>query len=95
MIRKMAYRKGAISFGLLVCMLITTAQAQPEVEIVFESMFGQHGFFQNGVPPNGFSSPTGITFNADDDVLIADQGNLQVQRCDLEGNCSWMGLLFF
>ncbi len=49
-------------FGLAALALLSTAQAQPQVEIVFESMFGQHGFFQNGSPPNGFSSPSGVSF---------------------------------
>ena len=77
--------------GMSLCLMTPLASAQPQVDLQFESMFGQQGFFQFGVPPNGFLSPTGITFNADNDILVADRGNLQVQRCDLQGNCVWYG----
>jgi len=81
----------SVFFGLVALLLLSTAEAQPQVEIVFESMFGQHGFVQSGSPPNGFSSPSGVSFIANDDLLVADQGNSQVQRCDLQGVCSWLG----
>lgn len=75
----------------LALMLLSSAQAAPAVEPVFESMFGQQGFFQFGALPNGFAKPTGVTFIANDDILVADRGNMHLQRCDLEGNCSWLG----
>jgi len=77
--------------SLMGCFFISVAQAQPQVDIQFESMFGQHGFVQNGSPPNGFSAPTGVTFNSNNEIMVADRGNLQVQRCDLQGACNWMG----
>ena len=95
MMRKTANRIWPVYLGLSLSMLLSTAQAAPQVELEFESMFGQHGFFQNGSPPNGFISPTGVTFNANNDILVADQGNQQIQRCDLEGNCSWLGTIAF
>ena len=84
-----------VFLSLSLLLLMSSVHAAPQVELEFESMFGQHGFFQNGSPPNGFISPTGVTFNANDDILIADQGNQQIQRCDLEGNCSWLGTIAF
>jgi len=86
---------GSKIVGILLLLMLSPVQAAPQVELEFESMFGQHGFFQFGSPPNGFISPTGVSFISNDDILIADQGNLQVQRCDLEGNCSWLGLQGF
>ena len=72
-------RNLSILTALSLLVLMSSAQAAPQVELQFESMFGQHGFFQNGAPPNGFISPTGVSFIANDDILVADQGNQQVQ----------------
>ena len=88
-------KKLSVLCGLLILVLASSAHAQPQVEIEFESMFGQFSGIGEEAPPNGFSSPTGVTFNANDDILIADRGHLQVQRCDLQGNCNWMGIFAF
>ena len=78
-------------YSLLGCFFITAVHAQPQVDIEFENMFGQQGFFEFGAPPNGFSSPTGVTFNNNNEIMVADRGNSQVQRCNLQGTCSWVG----
>lgn len=88
--RKTVNRKWSVCLGLASLMVLSTVHPAPQVELEFESMFGQQGFFQFGLPPNGFGLPTGISFNANDDILVADQGNTRIQRCDLEGNCIWI-----
>ena len=66
------------------CLLFAqAAHAQPEVTFQFDSMFGQQGFYDgsqgpNNIPPSGFSTPTGITFQSADRVIIADRGNHQI-----------------
>jgi DNA-binding beta-propeller fold protein YncE len=89
------YVKYMMLCSLTGCFFVSTVQAQPQVDLQFESMFGQYGFFENGTPPNGFSSPTGVTFNNNSEIMVADRGNGQVQRCDLQGTCIWMGLFAF
>ena len=73
-----------------------SAFAQPAVTFEFESMFGQRGFYTRTSPPNeitpqGFTSPTGVTFLDHHRIVIADRGNSKLQSCDLEGNCAWIG----
>ena len=72
------------------------ALAQPEVTFEFENMFGQRGFYDgssgtNNIPPEGFASPTGVSFQSHERLIVADRGNLKLQSCDLQGDCFWIG----
>ena len=76
---------------LLAFVSISTVQAQPEPEIVFDSMFGQQEPRTRWLPPDGFTSPTGVAFTSNDKIVVADKGNNQIQFCDLQGVCVWLG----
>lgn len=70
--------------------------AQPEATLEFENVFGEFFFYTptfppNNIPPDGFSSPTGVTFQSADRIIVADRGNLKLQSCDLAGDCFWIG----
>jgi DNA-binding beta-propeller fold protein YncE len=72
-------------------------QAQPEATFEFESMFGKRDFYTQTFPPNliapeGFTSPTGVTFFDNQQIIVADRGNDKLQSCNLEGDCFWIGL---
>jgi DNA-binding beta-propeller fold protein YncE len=82
--------------GIVLLCCAGTAVAQPEVTMEFDSEFGQFGFYApsfpaNQNPPQGFSGPTGVTFQAADRIIVVDRGNLKLQSCDLVGECFWIG----
>ena len=62
--------------GWMIAGLATSALAQPEVTMEFDSEFGEFAFYQpsfpsNLNPPTGFSGPTGITFQSADRLIVA------------------------
>lgn len=83
------------------------ASADPEVSLVFDSMFGQQNFYQrcmpedyqgdictlppNQYPPEGFLLPTGVDWLDGDTLVVADYGDNKLQVCDRQGACYWVG----
>jgi len=63
------------------------ALAQPQVEIEFISSFGGYGQSQAGK----FDAPVGVVIDAQGRLLIPDNGNGRVQRCDAQGDCEIFG----
>jgi DNA-binding beta-propeller fold protein YncE len=61
--------------------------AQPQVEIEFISSFGSFGTTQAGT----FNLPVGIFIDSEGRLLIPDNDNHRVQRCNTEGSCETFG----
>ena len=61
--------------------------AQPQVEIAFINSFGGYGQSKAGT----FDAPVGVFIDAQGRLLIPDNGNGRVQRCDVQGDCEIFG----
>lgn len=63
------------------------AFAQPQVDIEYISSFGSFGKTKAGT----FESPVGVVVDSTGRLLIPDNDNDRVQRCDIQGNCEIIG----
>jgi len=80
-----------ISFSLIALAMLAfygqSSSAQPQVEIDFVGGFGGYGKTQAGK----FDWPIAIAFDAQGLIIIADNNNHRVQRCNAQGDCEVIG----
>ncbi len=75
------------SFICSILAFATSAFAQPQVEIEFVTTFGHFGKTQ----PGTFDWPVAIAFDDQDRIIIADNDNHRIQRCNAQGSCEAFG----
>ena len=78
------------SIAIMLLLLAASGRSsatQPQVDIEFIGSFGGFGKTQAGK----FDWPVAITFDAQDRIIIADNENNRVQRCNTQGACEVFG----
>ena len=76
--------------NLFICSMLfltTSALAQPQVEIEFITSFGEFGKSE----PGTFDWPAGIALDGQGRIIVADNGNNRIQRCNTQGDCEVFG----
>jgi len=68
-------------------MVSLSASAQPVVEVKFISSFGSYG----KTDPGTFDWPVAIAIDQQGRLIIADNSNHRIQRCDQQGQCEAWG----
>ena len=79
------YKFAAALTANLLC--ASVALAQPQVDIEFIGSFGSFG----KSAPGTFDWPVAIAIDDQYRLIIADNDNHRVQRCDVQGNCEVWG----